>query len=204
MGKRSICRKSTRFYSTPFAVRVHDFDIYERKHNVFACGNRMRGGIMKRGKFCVMIAVVLAAMLLTFVFTACTDERSNDPILGTWLCEDEDSYYAYYVEITVPQSDDEPDFMLSFKMYAAAPDKDELSIDRERPFQLSIDQNTEGKYRLFATFIPGVVNDDYEVEMQGNDCFVAIGDEGIYRSGRHEFHRTTMTLEQFKAQYLNG
>lgn len=153
--------------------------------------------------FLIILSCVLSIVLLCGTLTACTDERSNDPIIGTWLCVDEDSYYAYYVEITVPQSDDEPDFMLSFKMYAAAPDKDEL-VDWERPFQLSIDQNTEGKYRLFATFIPGVANDDYEVEMQGNDSFIAIGDEGTYRSGRHEFHRTTMTLEQFEAQYLNG
>ncbi len=153
--------------------------------------------------FLIILSCVLSIVLLCGTLTACTDERSNDPIIGTWLCKDEDSYYAYYVEITVPQSDDEPDFMLSYKMYAAAPDKDEL-VDWERPFQLSIDQNAEGKYRLFATFIPGVANDNYEVEMQGNDSFVAIGDEGIYRSGRHEFHRTTMTLEQFETQYLNG
>mgnify|MGYP006886388497 CR=1 FL=1 len=151
----------------------------------------------------IILTCVFSVVLLCGTLTACgDDDLSNDPIIGTWLCDDEDSYYAYYVEITVPQSDDEPDFMLNFKMYAAAPDKDEL-VDWNRPFQLSIDQNTEGKYRLFATFIPEVAKDSYEVEMQGNDGFVATGDEGIYRSGRHEFKRTSLTLEQFEAQYLN-
>lgn len=153
--------------------------------------------------FLIIFCCVLSVVLFCGTLTACSDDvRKKDPIIGTWLCEDEDSYYTYYVEISVPQSD-EPDFMLSYKMYAAAPDKDEL-VDWEHPFQLSIDQNAEGKYRLFATFSPGVTNHNYDVEMQGNDSFVAIGDEGIYRSGRHEFHRTTMTLEQFETQYLNG
>lgn len=72
---------------------------------------------------------------------------------------------------------------------------------------LNIDKEVKGRYSVFCDFRSIYnIRDDYNVEMSGNDTFIVTGTysgSSIPEDIRLEFKRTTITAEQFEAQYLN-
>lgn len=158
--------------------------------------------------FFVILTCVLSICLLCGVLTACgDDEPSKEPIIGTWLCDDTESGAAYYVEITAKdydESDPSTKTTLNWTLYRVLDWYDRVL---EKTTDLNIDQESEGKYQVFCDF-RGIYNirDNYDVEMSGTDTFIVTGTysgSSIPEDIRLEFQRTTITVEQFKTQYLN-
>lgn len=159
--------------------------------------------------FLIILSCVLSVVLLCGTLTACRDDDpSKEPIIGTWLCEDTENGAAYYVEISAKEydkSDPSTKTSLNWTLYRVLDWYDRLL---KKATDLNIDQEVKGRYSVFCDFRSIYnIRDDYDVEMSGKDTFIVTGTysgSSIPEDIRLEFKRTTITAEQFEAQYLNG
>lgn len=150
--------------------------------------------------FLIILSCVLSVVLLCGTLTACTDERSNDPIIGTWVCESTEDYAVYYVEISAKEGDDSH---LNWAMYGSFVYETNPHNNKWREYQttdLGINPKVSGRYSLSTAFSHSS-NALYQVNMAGDNVFEVTGNQFSVSDRRYEFERTELTLEQFKEQY---
>ena len=151
--------------------------------------------------FLIILSCVLSVVLLCGTLTACTDdERDNDPIIGTWICESTEDYAVYYVEVSAKEGDDSH---LNWAMYGSFVYETNPHNNRWREYRvtdLGINPKISGRYSLQSPF-SGSSNALYQVDMAGDNDFEVEGDQVAVDNKKYEFKRTELTLDQFKEQY---
>lgn len=128
--------------------------------------------------------------------------NTSDQIVGTWLCEDDSDNMAYYVEITTKENDK---YNLDWKMYLTFDWSGELY--EKQVADLAVNSKIKGKYQVFIDFKSTYnMRDFYSVELTAADTFIV---NGTYKEStstkelKLTFSRTTLTKEEFTAQYVN-
>lgn len=153
--------------------------------------------------FLIIFSCVLSVVLLCVALAACDDDDPNpseEPIIGTWLCEDTENGAVYYVEISAKERDDNH---LNWTMFGAFIYEKNPHNNEWREYgtiDLGINPKISGRYSLQSQF-EGSLNALYQVDISGDSTFEVKGDQFAVSDVKYEFERTELTLSQFKEQY---